>query len=202
MGWDRKCCCGGSTGSNQQLSTDGALELLLQSGGSATLRTETTEVDWSCEARYSLTGDANEPGNELAATSESEDAADSCFAISGNGVQYTPQNTPDFIEISGMAFVDLPQSGTLSRLAPELELLKNGTPLPVRSATGYQRHATDHTSSSNTLVWLDTDPQAGDVYTFRAQQGSSQDDVADIDLGHASFVASEKKQITYVVGWN
>ncbi len=92
-------------------------------------------------------------------------------------------------------------NGGYARINPELELLKNGT-VVATSASGYQRHVVGHTSSSNTIAWVDPDPNTGDYYELRAQQGATQNDVLNISKGHFDAVATKKKEVVQTITSN
>ena len=77
------------------------------------------------------------------------------------------------------------------RITPILELLKDGI-VVATSGTGYQRHASGHHTSSNTIAYVDHNPASGSVYSLRAQQGADSGEIATIDSGHFDLVAVKK----------
>ncbi|UJH67336.1 hypothetical protein [Allomuricauda sp. SCSIO 65647] len=151
-----------------------------------TISSTTIDVDQSFMAKASVSGDSNQPNTILTLTTLRTDTG---WSINSNRATFN--DTADYVEIDAMAYMDQPQSGTYARINPVLELLKNGT-VVARSASGYQRHATSHRSSSNTISYIDHNPSSGDEYYLRAQQGSSQNDVLNIDLGHFDLIAVKK----------
>lgn len=80
--------------------------------------------------------------------------------------------------------------GAQARVSPILRLEKDrgGTvTILASSATGYQRHATGHNDSSNTIAWRDLDPQVGDLYQLVSSRGSTQTDP--MPITHGQFTA-------------
>ncbi|MDB4430957.1 hypothetical protein N9137_01050 [Pseudomonadales bacterium] len=148
-------------------------------------------VDASFIASAGVSGDGNQPNNILTLT---ENRADAGWVIAGNTATYT--GSPDHVVIDAMAWYQETQSGALQRVQPVLELLKNGTIVPAKSETGYQRHISGTTESSNTIAYTDPSPGANPFYQLRAQQGSSQDDVIQVDLGHFTARAIEKISVS------
>ena len=66
----------------------------------------------------------------------------------------------------------VPQNVSRQRPAPVLELRKNGV-VVATSATGYIRDANDHEESSNTIFWIDANPD-GSAYTVTGRVESTQ----------------------------
>ena len=149
--------------------------------------TNTDTVDKSYVFTATMSGDANQP-NVLATITATR--TDSPFALAGNEVTYTPAGSADHVIIETNEWYTDPQSGARARVAPEMELLRNGV-VVARSASGYQRHSSGHNQSSNGISWVDGNP-AGAVYSIRAQQGSSQTDVVNRDTASLSIRAVEK----------
>lgn len=146
----------------------------------------TTQVDRSSIATADVSGDSNQPNLIQTLT---QTRADTGLTIAANTV--TNNIGGDYVEIHAQEYFQQPQSGLFARINPELELLKNGA-VVATSASGYQRHATQHRSSSNSISWVDPNPTIGDTYQLRSQQGSQQDDVMLIDLGTMSVKVVEK----------
>lgn len=147
-------------------------------------------VDQSFLGSYSVSGDSNQPNNILTLTPNRED---SNISTQSNIVTYT--GSPDKIMIDAMTYFREGQNSTFARIAPELELVKNGTIVVAKSGTGYQRHSSNHVASSNTISWTDHNPGTNPTYALRAQQGASQTDVLNVDLGHFSINIIEKVSI-------
>ena len=151
----------------------------------------TQTVDESFIAGGSLTigQDANSPNTILGVTGARTDGG---WSLSADAYTYT--GTPDHIKIDVSAFFEDPQANTLQRVQPILELLKNGA-VVATAANTYQRHGTQHNSSSWNLSWVDIAPSSGDTYSFRSQQGSNQGDVIAIDQSSISLIAIEKRTV-------
>lgn len=149
----------------------------------------TAVVDRSSIATAGVTGDANQP-NVIQTLTQTR--ADTGLTIAGNAV--TNSIGGDYVEIHAQEYFQQPQAATFARINPELELLKNGA-VVATSASGYQRHATGHNSSSNSISWTDPNPAAGDTYQLRSQQGSNQNDILNIDLGTLSVKVVEKVNV-------
>jgi len=151
----------------------------------------TTTVDKSYVAEYVMSGDGNASAvEELTLALIRQDTP---FVEAGDRV--TVNLDGDYLEISAMATYDVNTSGVLQRIAPELELVRTrggADTILSESATGYQRHATGHDNSSNTIYRLVTDHVAGDIYRLRPRQGGTQNDTLPISIGHASFKLVEK----------
>ncbi|MEA1879963.1 MAG: hypothetical protein U9N11_04910, partial [Campylobacterota bacterium] len=153
----------------------------------------TVMVDQSFLAKASVTGDSNQPNLILTLASQRVDAG---WSISGNKAIFN--DTADYVEINAMAYMQQNTSGAFERINPELELLKNGV-VVAKSGSGYQRHYTGHDSSSNTITYVDHNPSSGDTYELRAQQGSNQNDVLNIDLGHFDLIAVKKVSVVQTI---
>lgn len=134
-------------------------------------------------AAASVSGDGNQPNTILTLTSTRADAG---WSIAGNAASFS--GNADRIRIEAMAFYDQVNSNGEQRIAPVLELLKNGT-VVAKSATGYQRHFSNHHDSSNTIVYTDPNPGSNPQYQLRAQQGSDQNEVVQVDIGHFTLEA-------------
>jgi hypothetical protein len=130
-------------------------------------------------AAYDVTGNGNGNNTVLSLTTVREDAGWLAGAFAG---------TPDRVRITTTVNYDIPQNGAAQRVSPILELLKGGTVVAI-SSTGYQRHATDHNESSNTITFTDPTPGANPVYSLRARRGSSQTDVVNVSLGSIQLEA-------------
>lgn len=154
------------------------------------LNTTTVQVENSFLASAGVTGDSNQPNQILNLAPTRQDGA---WTVAGNVASYA--GSPDRVEIDASTYMQQNQSGAFARINPELELVRNGTTVVAKSGSGYQRHATGHDSSSNDFSWIDPAPGANPSYTLRAQQGSVQNDVLNVDIGHASFVAVEKVNV-------
>jgi len=153
----------------------------------------TIMVDQSFLAKASVTGDSNQPNQILTLTSQRTDMG---WTISGNQVVFN--DNADYVEINAMAYMQQNQSNTYARINPVLELLKNGI-VVARSASAYQRHGSGHDSSSNTISYVDHNPISGNIYQLRAQQGSSQNDILNIDLGHFDLIAVKKASVVQTI---
>ena len=130
-----------------------------------------------------LTGDGNNDG-PLAV---SNDRADAGWVSNGAGFTFT--GAPDHVEINTHAvYLNDADAGTKQRIAPVLELRRNGAPIAF-SITGYQRHTGGANDSSNAIVFTDLNPGANPVYEIFSQQGANQTDVEAIDNGQATFKA-------------
>lgn len=147
-------------------------------GSSASITTTTTNVVSSKIAKASVSGDSNQPNNTLTLSSLRQDAG---IVISGTSM--TNNLGGDYAVIDVQNFYEEPLNTDFQRIAPELELLKNGA-VVAKSATAYQRHGTGHDASSNGISYTDHNPTVGDVWQIRAQQGSNQNDILDVDIGH------------------
>lgn len=146
-------------------------------------------ADYSSIAYCDVKGDGNEPNTII---SLNPVRVDNGLDVSSNTV--TNKLKADYVEITAMSFYEQPQNPSYQRINPVLELLKNDV-VVARSASGYQRHGSGHISSSNTIYWIDYKPSPNDQYQIRSQQGSIQNDVLMIDLGHLSVKAVEKVQV-------
>ena len=142
-------------------------------------------------AASEVTGDANQPNLILTLSNEREDNG---WSLSSNAWTYTGE--PDFVRISAVTYFQQPNNTNYQRISPELQLLKNGSEVLAQSASGYQRHTGDHDSSSNTISFTDPNPGQNPTYSLRAQQGSSQTDILDIDLGSFQLEAAEVVLVT------
>lgn len=135
-------------------------------------------------AAATVTGDGNQPNSIHTLTSVRADAG---WSLVGNAATFT--GTPDHVEVAANLYYTDPLAATRVRVAPVTELLKNGV-VVAKSATGYQRHGTQHISSSNTIAYLDPSPGSNPVYQLRAQQGSGMTDVVLTDIGTFSVKAT------------
>lgn len=155
-----------------------------------TLSSIGVSVDKTNVATATVTGDGNQPNNILTLTGQ---RADGGITIAGN--QVTNNIECNFVVIDVSCWYDLPTNvGVYARVSPVLELLKNGT-VVAKSATGYQRHSVNHSDSSNSFTYTDGFPALGDVYSLRAQQGSNQNDVVNVTVGHIGVRVVEKIKV-------
>lgn len=150
-------------------------------------------VDQSFLAKASVTGDSNQPNLILTLTSQRTDTG---WSISGNQAIFN--DSADYVLINAMTYMQQNVSNAFARINPELELLKNSI-VVAKSSTGYQRHNSGHDSSSNTITYVDHNPSSGDIYQLRAQQGASQNDVLNIDLGHFDLIAVKKVSVVQTI---
>ena len=148
--------------------------------------TDLTGLLRSSLAKATVTGDGNQPNTILTLTAERLDAE---WSITANTMSHS--GSPDYVQINAVAYYQQPLNTAFQRIAPVLELLKNGTVVAI-SASAYQRHANGHDSSSNTIAYTDHDPGDDPVYQLRAQQGGTQNDLLEIDQGHFGLVAYTK----------
>ena len=116
-----------------------------------------------------------------------QDRADPGWTVAGNELRYT--GTPDRVRIDATVYYANTFSNAEQRVAPELELLKNGAPYRARGASGYQRHFSNHSTSHNAFSVVDYNPGANPVYSLRSQQGSTQNDAVPIGADVSSFSA-------------
>lgn len=149
----------------------------------------TISADISSVAHASVTGDSNAVNGLLTLASNRADAG---FVIGANTI--TNNIGGDYAVLDFNEFMDVASSGALARIAPTLELVKNGTAV-VTINTSYQRHATGHDESSNGGTYTDYNPAAGDVWSLRTQRGSTQTDVLNVTLGHLSLRVIEKTDV-------
>jgi len=144
-------------------------------------------------AAYTLSGDGNANNVNIALTSVREDTGwtSAANAATWGGITLAPNGSIDRVEITAQVYYDPPNSNLLQRIAPVVNLLKNGV-VVATAASGYQRHATGHNDSSNTIVFMDVVPTTGDVWTLQSQQGSLQGDVLPITRGQLTFKTIER----------
>ena len=152
----------------------------------ASLIQTTIDVDQSFVAKANVTGDANQPNVIQTLASQRADAG---LTIAGNVI--TNNIGGDYVEIDVVEYFQQNNNAAYQRINPELQLLKNGA-VVATSASGYQRHATGHDSSSNSIGYVDHNPAVGDTWQLRSQQGSTQNDVLNIDIGRFSVTVTEK----------
>jgi len=143
-------------------------------------------VDRSHLFKGILTGDGNEP-NVTATILQTR--ADPVFSLDNNQVTYTPDSAPNMRHIFVSEYYENPQNNQEQRVAPTLELIRNGS-VVATSATGYQRHAGGHTDSSNSISYTDETLGAA-TYWVRSQQGSAQDEVVNRTIASISITAVE-----------
>lgn len=166
------------------------------------ITTLTTEVDSAVISSAAVSGDSNEPNTILTLTSQRADNIAGLGSWSNAGNAMTYAGSPDHVEVNAHVTMENPaQNNGKARIAPVLELLRNGTVL-ARSMTGYQRHNNGTNDSSNGISFIDPTPGANPVYELRAQQGSNQNDVEPIDLGSMSAKAVHKVTVVTAVQLN
>lgn len=162
------------------------------------ITTNTELVDRSYIVDTLTAGDANETG-ELHTLTVTR--VDSAFTTTATGiVTAIPLDHVD-IHVNEWYQPSATSNTALQRIAPVLELLKNGN-VVATSATGYQRHANDHSESSNGLSWIDSAPLVGDVYEVQSRQESTQNDILNITLGHLQAKGVEKVPVVVDVTIN
>ena len=130
-------------------------------------------------AAYNVTGDGNGDNAPLTLTSTREDTGWSAGTFTG---------TPDRVRITATVFYDIANAGTAQRVSPGLDLLRNGVVVKI-SSTGYQRHASDHNESSNTIAFIDPSPGTNPTYSLRARRGSQQIAPVPVSLGSIELEA-------------
>ena len=145
-------------------------------------------VDTSFLTAGTVTGDANASNNTLTLTTSRIDTGWT-FAI--NQATYT--GTPDKVRIDAMFYYSAPQSNTLTRITPHIQLMKGNTVIAEQAS--YQRHATGNNKSGDSFAFTDPNPLANPVYWFRSQQGGDQDDILLIDRSSFSFDAIVKETV-------
>jgi len=113
--------------------------------------------------------------------------------VTWTGIVQSETITPEYAKIHVHAYYDFGpiDSPAYQRIAPEIQLLKNGVPV-TQAGSAYQRHANDHASSSNTIVYFDGSPSAGDVWSIRSQRGSTQTDILNVTYGQISIEMVEE----------
>lgn len=146
----------------------------------------TTTVENSYVAAVETTGDGNEPNLPHTFTSV---RADTGWTVGADSVTYA--GSPDFVEIYLNEFFDPNQSNALQRITPVAQITRNGIVIATIN-NSYQRHQSDHNSSSNNGALIDPNPGSNPVYQVISQQGSNQNDVLPITDGDAQFRAVEK----------
>ncbi len=169
-------------GATLMVAVDGTINTV-----SPTITTDT--VDKTYLASATISGDGNQANTVLTLTNV---RADTGWTKVGN--QYVYSGSPDKVRIDTNAFYGNTNGGNqpaLARISPVLEILRNNTVI-ARVETGYQRHVTNHASSSNGVGYTDPFPGVNPAYSVRADQGSNQNDNLQITLGHFTLDAVEK----------
>jgi hypothetical protein len=153
----------------------------------------TIEVDQSFLASSTVTGDANQPNTILTQT---QVRADTGWSLTANAWTYT--GNPDKVRVDANLYMEENTAATLARIAPQLELLRNG--VVVAKGSDYARHATGHDDNHLVIAYTDPNPGTNPVYQLRAQQGGAQTDVLQIDIGSFSLDAVEKVEVFSPMG--
>lgn len=147
------------------------------------------EADHSSIATTTLSGNSNAIASILATT---QTRADTNLIVGANSI--TNNIGGDYAVIDFNEYMDVPNSTAFQRIAPTLELLKNGL-VVMTVNTSYQRHGNDHSQSSNGGTYTDFSPAVGDIWSLRTQRGSTQADVLPITQGHFDLRVVEKIQV-------
>lgn len=91
----------------------------------------------------------------------------------------------------------IPDSASVPRPAPILELFRNDELTPVASsATGYIRDTVDHEESSNAITYVDKDPATLSRYRVQARRDTTTAGAVDAVTGQFSAVATIRRSVT------
>ena len=145
-------------------------------------------VDQSYAVQLEIKGDLNAV-NTLLQIGELENEGQ--WSVSGTEIEY--DGTPDKVQIFVNLYAQHPQSGLYARITPVVEILRNG--VVIGQTAEYQRHATGNDESDNSAAIMDMQPGTDPVYSLRSQQGGTQNDILDIDVGHFSANAISKVEV-------